>query len=221
MVRRHWPHIRAVLVALHLLSVVVLSIPGSNALTNRRGWESENAKAEFRNWATRLQQLGFDVTPEEFESGLWRVNVGIGTWRDRVAWPFQHYARITGARQGWQMFATPQKVPAELHVDAMVDGQWQALVRPRDPESTWRLSQRKHNRVRKQLGRFARTFYPDRYETIARWFATAAVHDFPDATAVRVRLWRYGSLPPARVLAGEEPEGRYEHERVWQAQDLR
>ncbi len=218
---RRWPHIRAVLVALHLMSVVILSIPSSAALLNRRGWKSENAKAEFRNWAARMRHVGWDVSPEEFEASLWRVNVAMGKWRDRVAWPFEHYSRLTGARQGWQMFATPQKVPAELHVDVLVDGQWQPLVRPRDPESTWRLRQREHNRVRKQLGRFARTFYPKRYELVARWFATAAARDFPDATQVRVRLWRYASLPPERVLAGEQPEGRYEHELLWEADALR
>jgi hypothetical protein len=201
-VTRYWPHVRAVLVALHLLAVVILSIPSSAALTNRRGWESSNAKAEFRNWATRLQRVGWDVTPEQFESKLWAVNVAIGKWRDRVAWPFGHYARLTGARQGWQMFATPQKVPAELHVDVLVDGQWQPLVR-------------------QQLGRFARTFYPDRYEAVARWFATAAARDFPEATGVRVRLWRYASLPPEQVLAGRVPEGHYEHERVFEAESLR
>jgi hypothetical protein len=75
--------------------------------------------------------------------------------------------------------------------------------------------------VRKQLGRFARTFYPRRYDAVARWLATEAARDFPDATSVRVRLWRYVSLPPDRVLAGEEPEGRYEHELLFEADTLR
>ena len=43
----------------------------------------------------------------------------------------------------------------------------------------------------------------------------------PDATRVRVRLFRYRTLPPARVLAGETPRGRYEHTAVFEAEARR
>ncbi|MEM6995765.1 MAG: hypothetical protein AAF721_34970, partial [Myxococcota bacterium] len=81
--------------------------------------------------------------------------------------------------------------------------------------------QRRHNRVRKLLGRFARTFYPDRYRQTARWFATRAAVDFPEATAVRVRLFRVQSPTAAEVRADREPEGRYEHEQRFDAEALR
>ena len=218
---RRWPQIRAVLVALHLVSIVVLSLPSGAALTNRRGWETPNAKAEFKNWSERLRAVGWDLTPEEFEAELWAVDSSFGRWRDRVAAPFAIYARYTGARQGWQMFATPQKVPGEVHLDVFVDGKWRSLVRPRDPRSNWRLAQRTHNRVRKQLGRFGRTFYRNQYDGFARWLASLAAADFPEARRIRVRLWRYHSLPPERVLAGEVPKGHYEHARHFDAEALR
>ena len=55
----------------------------------------------------------------------------------------------------------------------------------------------------------------------ARWLATKALREHPGATRVRVRLWRYATLPPERVRAGERPAGgRYEHERVLEAAAL-
>jgi hypothetical protein len=190
-------------------------------LTNRRGWQTRNVQAEFRDWSQRLTHWGWEISPDELETRLWKGSSAFGTVRDRVAWPFARYADATGARQGWQMFATPQEYPAELHLDVRVDGTWHALVRPRDPRSTWRRRQREHNRMRKLLGRFARTFYPERYEAFARWLATEAANDFPQASQVRARLWRYRSLRPERVLAGEQPEGHYEHELVFDAEALR
>jgi hypothetical protein len=211
-----WPHIRAFLVALHVLSIVVLSLPRSSIVADERSWNTENAQAEFRRWADRL---GTDQ--QTFRRRLWKVAVEAGRVRDRIGAPFEVYARLTGTGQGWQMFATPQKVPAELHVDVEVDGEWKALVRPLDPRSNWRLQQRTHNRMRKALGRFARTFHRPRYEGLAHWFATQAARDFPEATRVRVGLWRYRSLPPEAVLAGETPRGHYEHELVFEAEELR
>ena len=211
-----WPQVRAVLVGLHVLSIVVLSLPKSSVVANRRAWESANAKAEFHRWADRL---GTD--PETFRSRLWGVAQTAGRARDRAGAPFEVYAALTGTGQGWQMFATPQKVPAELHVDIEVNGQWKALVRPRDPRSTWRLQQRTHNRLRKALGRFARTFHASRYRGLARWFAVQAARDFPEATRVRVVLWRYRSLPPRAVREGQQPQGREEHPIVFDAEALR
>ena len=219
--RRSWPQIRAALIAAHVASIVVLSVPGKGMLTNPRAWDTPNARAELAAWSDRLGRMGIATSPEALGADVLRIGTAVGTWRDRIAWPFSHYAQLTGARQGWQMFLRPQQHPAELHVDVLVDGQWQALVRPWDPESTWRARQRAHNRVRKLLGRFARTFYPSRYDSVARWFARHAARDFPAATDVRVRLWRYRSPSPAQRMAGTLPEGHYEHERTFEAQALR
>lgn len=213
---RRWPQVRAVLVALHVVSVVVLSLPKSSVIANERAWESKNAQAEFRHWAQRL-----GTEPEVFQARLWSFAQSAGRARDQVGKPFQVYADLSGTGQGWQMFATPQKVPAELHLDVEVDGRWKALVRPRDTRSMWRRGQRTQNRFRKVLGRFARTFYRPRYEGLARWLATEAAVDFPEVTRVRVRLWRYRTLPPQEVRAGEQPEGHYEHELLFDAEELR
>ncbi len=189
-------------------------------MTNKRSWTTPNADAEFRTWSERLGGWGYQTTPTELRSRLFGIALWAGAIRDRIAWPFAKYGKFTGAQQGWRMFVRPQKYPGELHVDIFVEGRWQPLVRPWDPASTWRRSQRRHNRFRKLLGRFARTFYADRYTQTARWFARAAIADEPAATRVRVRLYRYRSAAPPEVLAGQVPDGRYEHERIFTAEEL-
>ncbi len=75
--------------------------------------------------------------------------------------------------------------------------------------------------MRKYGGRFARGFIPKNYDELASWLATEASADFPEANAVRVRLYRYRSLPPEKIRAGERPEGRYERARNFDAEELR
>ena len=214
-----WPQIRPVLIALHLLSIVILSLPGKG-LANKKAWSTPNAMAELTAWTKRLEAIGISTTPERLRAQVYGANVAVGTWRDRIGWPLSRYARLTGATQGWAMFARPQKYPAELHIDVLEQGQWRPLVRPWN-QTEWRQHQRTHNRVRKMLGRYARTFYADRYQGAARWFATEAARDFPNVTEIRVQLWRSRSPTPEQARAGEAPEGHYEYELRFDAEELR
>jgi hypothetical protein len=211
-----WPHVRAGLVALHVLSLVVLSLPGQGAVHDPRRWQTENARADLRQMAARLTAWGWSIDEHGLERALWSTGDAYLRVQRPVAAPFEVYAELTGSRQGWSMFASPQRHPAELHVDLEQDGAWQPLYRPHSDAHAWNRKQLEHNRFRKFLGRFARGFHPRHYDQAARWLATKAAREHPEASRVRVRLWRYATLPPARVRAGERPEdGRYEHERVF------
>lgn len=219
--RPRWAHVRAALVLLHVFAVVVLALPRPHSVTNRRAYKSANAQSEFRQWSARLNRVGFETSPPELERDLWSFANRYAEVHRSATKPMEHYGDLAGTRQGWSMFASPQRHPAELHVEIRRDKEWVTITRPRSGEHAWLRWKLDHNRVRKLLGRFARTFYPDRYRAFARWLATQAAHDHPDALLIRVRLVRYHSLPADRVRAGEVPQGRTEHPLVFVAEELR
>lgn len=216
-----WPHLRALFVGYHLLAVVVLSLPTAGAMTSDSMWRSANFKADIAGYAGALGSLGVEMTPEELTQRLRGAAFSFAGIRTAIAWPFDRYARLVGARQGWAMFASPQRHPAELNVEIKVDGAWRTIYRPHDESADWRGETMRHNRVRKYAGRFARGFIPKNYDELASWLATEASVDHPEATAVRVRLYRYRSLPPEKVRAGERPAGHYERVRTFDAAELR
>lgn len=216
-----WPHVRAVLVALHVLSLVVLSLPDANAVHTRHRWKTANARADLRQWAERLSRWGYDTDEHRLERTLWDTGSAYLRVHQPVVAPFSWYAKVTGSRQAWRMFASPQRHPAELHVDLWREGRWRPLYVPHSEEHAWNRSQFEHNRFRKFLGRFARGFVFDHYRKSARWIATRAAREHPEATRVRIQLYRYDTLVPARVLDGEQPRGRYEHPLIFEAEALR
>lgn len=219
--RARWPAIRGVLVALHVLAVIVLSCPSSGQLTDPRRWQAANTRVEIERWSQHLRGLGIDTTPQSLTARLRGWAEAYARARRRVAAPFDLYAELTGVRQGWSMFASPQKVTAELHVDVRDGDTWRPLVRPWDPSLDWRIDARAHHRVRKALGRLGRSFREDRYEGLARWLATEAARDFPEIDEVRVAMWRQRSPTVAQARGGKSPGGHYEHVRSFDAEALR
>lgn len=215
-----WPRARAALIALHVLAIVVLSLPAGN-IANPATWESPSLKADFASWAGRLRGLGVDTTPQSFQAAMWRLATRYLSLRGRVVAPFALYGELSGAAQGWAMFASPQRHPAEVHVDIREAGGFRPLFRPRSDEHAWRRQVLDHNRVRKYVGRFARGFDRRDYDQLARWLAVQAARDFPGARQVRVQLYRYSTLGPADVRAGRQPAGTYEEPRIFDAEALR
>ncbi len=215
-----WPHVRAVLILFHVLSMLVLSLPDAGAFDDRR-WQNDNARDDLRKMAERLNAWGWSTDATTLERDLRAAGKRYLHVQQSIAAPFEGYAALTGSRQGWSMFASPQRHPAELHVDIAQTGEWRPLYRPQSEVHAWHRTQLEHNRFRKFLGRFARGFQVTHYDDAARWIATRAAVEHPDASRVRVQLYRYATLPPEQVRAGLKPSGRYEHTRVWDAGTLR
>ncbi len=216
-----WPHVRAVLIALHVISLVVLCLPNAGAVHDRRRWRTDNARADLRQWAQRLRSWGMDTDERRLARTLWSVGGAYLQVQRPLVAPFAWYARWSSSRQGWHMFASPQRHPAELHVDIERDGHWETIYRPHSDAHAWNREQFEHNRFRKFLGRFARGFVQSHYEHTARWVAARAAADNPNATRVRIRLYRYATLSPDQILSGATIEGRYERERVFDSEALR
>lgn len=216
-----WPHLRTLFIAFHALAIVALSFPTSRVLLNQSGWESENTKNELVRWSERLNGLGVATTPEELEQTVRRQVARYLGVHAVITAPFAQYARWTGAIQGWAMFASPQRHPAELHIDILEGSTWRPIYRPHSAEHDFWGPRFRHNRMRKQLGRFARTFHVGTYDRLARFVAREAALAYPQARTIRVQLWRYATLSPEAVRAGQTPTGRYEETRRFNARTLR
>lgn len=215
-----WPQLRATLILFHVVSMLVLSLPNASAFQDGR-WQNENARDDLRKMAQRLNGSGWNTDAETLERELRSVANRYVRVQQAVATPFEVYAALSGSRQGWSMFASPQRHPAELHVDMLQGDRWQALYRPHSDAHDWNREQLEHNRFRKFLGRFARGFRIEHYNQAAHWVATRAAREHPAASTIRVQLYRYATLAPEEVRAGNTPIGRYEHTRVWNAEALR
>lgn len=216
-----WPHVRAVLIALHVMSLVVLSLPTPSSVHNKARWQTANAKADLEQMAQRLRGWGFDTDRERLTQALWDLGGAYLEVQRPLVAPFQWYAEKSGSRQGWRMFASPQRHPAELHVDIELDGVWVRIYEPHSDEFDWNRAQFEHNRFRKFLGRFARGFIRTHYDHAAKWIATKAAREHPEATRVRIQLYRYATPHPEQVKAGVKPNGRYQHARRFDAGALR
>lgn len=212
--KRAWPHVRAVLIFLHVAAIFVMCLPAPYKMANKRSWKTAQARAEVAGWAKRLSSVGVNMTPEEFEEQMYGITLSYLKLRTRVNKPFRRYHRISELRQGWAMFTYPQTHPGWLHVDLLKPGgKYQPIYIQHSDEHEWRRTQFDNNRLRKLLGRVARRHHGHpAYIALSNWIARQAAKDFPDASHVRVRHFRQRTLKPGR---GKPPPGKFVGQRIY------
>lgn len=220
MLKVAWPHVRALLISFHVAMVVVMSLPTPDAMLSGMGWESANVQAELGRWVTGLARVGVHTTPEALGSSVRQRAESYRGVHSALTAPFATYSRTSGALQGWVMFAKPQRHPAELHIDLSDGTTWRPLYRPHSSTHDFWGERLRHHRMRKQLGRFARTFDMPTYDRLAGFLALQVARAYPEERLVRVRLYRYATLRPEAARAGEVPIGEYEHDRLYRVSTL-
>lgn len=209
-----WPEVRAALLAFHVLAVSLLAIPGAS-INSARGLQSRTVQADVADWAGWL-----GVERAEL-SGTLRSLLDAYVAARWVLAPFEIYGQLTGAKQGWAMFASPQRHPSELHIEGrFAEGPWVFLYRPHDDQATFMGDFLRHNRVRKFTGRFARAARSSHHDGLAAYLARRACEEKQGLTEVRVALWSYPALDRAAVARGERPRGKYERQKVYLCADL-
>src|SRR6187399_1630494 len=114
---RAWPHVRAVLVALHVVAITLLAMPAPGGGMNREAWAEPTVQGEFAAWTERLQGFGFDITSEQLQDGAWTFASRYMTVRDAMIAPFTPYYEASGTWQSWRMFVAPHRVPSRLEID--------------------------------------------------------------------------------------------------------
>jgi len=198
--RARWPLIRALLIALHITAVFVVSFPHSKIADPKR-WKLKRTQDEFALWAERLTQWGWAYTSAELEANLWKVAQSYLAVRHAVAAPFEPYTQLTDAKQRWGMFRAPNRTPYALLIEVRESRKWRTIYLSRSSEHVYLQSTLENNRFRKLLGRIGR----DRrlFRRIATWVARRAFDDYPNASHVRARVLMYTSLKPEEVRAGK------------------
>ena len=212
--RAWFPHLRAVLVALHILAIAALSTPDLGAALNRKAWKAPTVQDEMKAWAERFSGLGADISPAELEERVWSVATSWAELRDSMLIPFQPYADFAGTRQRWRMFAAPNRVPARLRIAVEIEGQWRTVYEARSEEYTWQRRRLGTERVRVTIHRASWAHHNRDHTRLSDWIADEAARDFPTATRVRVSFIRARTPTPAQTRAGEAPSEKEERVRL-------
>lgn len=207
-----WIRVRAALIALHVFAVVAMAVPSPEGGLNRSAWKDPTVQGEFAAWTGRLNAVGVQVGQAELEEWAWGFAQGWERTRGAVLAPFMPYYRYCGTWQSWRMFVAPHRYPARLHIDVRRGGAWEPVFVERSAEHTWRRHQLDHDRMRAAIFRYGWRHFRKAYNTFATWVAARAAEDFPDATEVRLRFWKYRTASPEEVRTGTEPEGSWELE---------
>lgn len=216
-----WPTIRAVLVGLHVLGVVLMATPSPSVGMRRSLWKEPTVQQEFKAWHGRFQAMGIAWTQQEMEDALWEFARAYEGARSGVVAPFKPYGRYLGTNQSWRMFVAPHRFPTRLSIDLEEGGAWRTIYEERSPEATWRARTFDHDRMRSVIFRLGWPQYKKPWESFSRWVAERAAEDFPEATRLRTRMFKYRTLSPAEARAGVEPEGKYQQEQVFELAKLR
>jgi hypothetical protein len=206
--------VRAALLAFHVVAVIVLSLPGAQVARSNR-WQSRLMRHDLADWAAQLERLGLSVSADELGRTAQGIAEGYVAVRSVVVAPFEAYSSVTKARQGWAMFASPQRHPYEFHVDGLTEHGWVPLYRPHDERAQFQAGYLLHNRMRKFQGRFARAMKDHYYEDFTAFVAGRALEQNPELRAVWLGLYGYASLPPERVRDGARPSGSYDNVRIF------
>jgi hypothetical protein len=209
MIHRTWPHLRALLIALHIFAVTALAIPAPQGGMNRQAWSDPTVQAEFTAWAERLTAAGSPTTTEELEEWVWDFAVNYMQKRKAIIGPMNPYYRYCGTYQSWRMFIAPHRNPAILHIEVFEADQWRPIYVARDLEHRWMANKFDSERFRAALFRYAWKQYRGTYRQFATWVAKKLAVERPEAERVRLRWYRFHTISPERIRAGERHEGSF------------
>ena len=201
--------VRGVLLALHVIALCLMAFPAPRGAQRRSAWKDPTSQAEFHAFADALRKVGLDLSDAEFEETLWRLSKGYTKIRNLILTPIRPYTDFTGSRQGWRMFVAPHRYPARLEIEIRERGKWRPIYVGRSEEYTWRRELFDHHRMRKAIFLYAWPHHKRRYRQFVRWVRKEVAKDFPYATRVRVRYFKYRTQSPQEVKEGLPLDGKY------------
>jgi hypothetical protein len=211
-VTRWWPHLRAALVALHLLAISLMAMPAPGGGMNRKNWEDPTVQDEFTAWTARFNAVGVHITSRQLQDRAYTFSSKFMWVRDRALKPFNPYYTYCGTWQSWRMFVAPHRYPAKMFVDIRSDGEFQTVYEERSWTARWRGYQLDHDRFRSLIFRFSWPTYKKMYTEFVDWLAIEAAHDFPDGKELRVRFAKRRSPTPEEVRSHDQPTPAWEFE---------
>lgn len=203
-----WPHLRAALVAFHLLAIVLSAIPAPAGGMNRKNWADPTVQGEFEAWGRRL---GIDA--DRLEDALWSLARTWMGFRELYLTPVRPYLELTGTDQPWRMFVAPHRYPARYQVqvraaDAGADD-WETVFEERSPTAQWRASFFAQERVRSALFRYSWPEYSHDARRFCDHLGRRLFEERPGAEWVRCRYWKAKSPSPEEARRGAMPDGTW------------
>lgn len=204
----------AILVLLHLVSVALSSLPSVRGNLSPTLLREPVVQHELRQWTDAFRGLGLDVTPSELQDLVVTLGTAYSDVRDVLVEPFAPYRKYFGTGQTWNLFTSAHRIPGRLEIDLEENGAWRKLYVARSDEHAWRRAALDDTRLRKAVYFMNWRRASSTYRSFSDWVAREAAAEFPDATRVRLRFWRYETPSPEQVRGGDEPPGRYVQTRV-------
>lgn len=202
------PRLRAILIALHLCAIILKACPAPEGAMAKQDWAHPTVQAEFRQWTTVLNGAGLNITQQELEEELWYLATQITTIRNATLFPFRQYYRYVGSDQNWRLFVAPHMFPSQLEIDVEINENWTPIYRVFDGPK-WMAHLIENGRFRPSIFRYSWGRYNGQYNRFAQFLSTQAEQDFPDATAIRIRWWRYPLPSHTDILQQFEIQGKY------------
>lgn len=214
-------HLVGVLVLLHLVSVALSSLPSVRGKLSPALMREPVVQHELQQWADALGKVGLRMETGELEERVVALGEAYGAVRDVLVEPFAPYRKYLGTGQTWNLFTSAHRIPGRLEIDLEVKGNWTQLYVARSSEHEWRRAALDDTRVRKAVYFMNWRRSAKSYQSFGEWVAREAAADFPEATRVRLRFYRYETPSPEEVRSGEEPEGRYVQTRIYSLEEHR
>jgi hypothetical protein len=203
-----WQNIKGTVIAIHLVAIVLKALPAPEGAMAKKDWAHPTVQAEFRNWSATLQQVGIDIPPPELEKHLWFLANRVTSVRNTALKPFRPYYRYVGADQNWRLFVAPHMYPSTLEIDVLEEAEWGAVYRVHKPDQ-WMEHLIEQGRFRPAIFRYSWGRYKKQYNQFAMYLTERATQDFPNATQIRFRWWRYPLPSHAEILAGQDIMGSH------------
>lgn len=200
-----WPHLRAVLILLHVALIGAAAVPAPEGGMRRKAWQDPTVQGEISAWGDRLRGIGLDVSDAEIESGLWDFAVDYMAARNAALKPARPYYRYLGTEQSWRMFVAPHKHPSRLELSIDRGAGWEVVYLQSTPGEGWLEDILEHDRSRSLLFRYTWRSFRRAYRHMVAWLGEHAARDFPDATRMRARWMRQRTPTPAQARAGKAP----------------
>ena len=209
-----WPHLRTGLITLHLIAIVLKALPAPEGGMAKKDWAHPTVQAEIRHWSDNLSSVGITTTPEDLEAALWKAATGFTKVRNTTLRPFRPYYRYVGADQNWRLFVAPHMFPSKLEIDVLQGNDWQPVYR-KHSDFDWMSQLLDHGRFRPSIFRYSWGRYKRHFNRFALYMTDKATADFPEATQIRLRWWRYPLPSHSEVLDKQEILGKYHTELMY------
>lgn len=182
---RPWDHVRAALIAVHVVAVVGMSLPSPEGYSARRALEDPKFARPLAVWVDALAEVGVPAALTR------RVAVDGGETLERVEDGaerlFAPYARYAGVKQSWRMFSSSGPKSWRLELWLREGDVLRPIYVALDPTARWRAALWEHGRVRGAVQALGQDKFSSWWEALARSAARRAAVDFPEATALRLQ----------------------------------